>query len=423
MTSGIVAMILAGGQGTRLGVLTENIAKPAVPFGGKYRIIDFTLSNCVNSGIFKVGVLTQYKPHLLNAHIGIGRPWDLDRMDGGVTILQPYTYETGNVWFRGTADAIYENLYFIEKMNPKYVLILSGDHIYAMDYMDMLNFHVSKHASATCACMNVPLSETNRFGIMVTDLEQKIIEFQEKPTSAKSTLASLGIYIFNWDYLKALLYEDAQNERSSHDFGSDVIPKMVGGNVNLFAYEFEGYWRDVGTLPSFWEANMELIQPLPPLNLYNPSWKFYTLTPEKPPAFFGHDAVVLDSMVSEGSEVFGIVEKSVLFQGVTIEQGATVKNSVVLTGCVIEEGVELSNTILAENVRVRKGTKIGNKQFKPNKEDPKVYNSLITTVGYNCVIPPNVMIGSNCVIHSDVTEKDFLSQVVESGESVWKKDK
>jgi glucose-1-phosphate adenylyltransferase len=419
MASGIVAMILAGGQGTRLGVLTENIAKPAVPFGGKYRIIDFTLSNCVNSGIFKVGVLTQYKPHLLNSHIGIGRPWDLDRMGGGVTILQPYSYETGNIWFRGTADAIYENFDFITKMDPKYVLILSGDHIYGMDYMDMLNYHVSKQAVATCACMNVPLTETSRFGIMVTDLQQKIVEFQEKPLNAKSTLASLGIYIFNWGFLRDLLQEDAQREDSAHDFGNDVIPEMVRNKNDFYAYEFEGYWRDVGTLPSYWEANMELIQPLPPLSLYNPSWKFFTRTMEHPPAFFGPDAVVQESMVSEGTEIYGVLEKSVIFQGVTIEKGATVKNSVVLTGSVIEEGAEIIDTIVAENSRVGRGTRIGNKTFAPNREDPKIYNSMITTVGYNARIPANVTIGSNCVIHSHVTESDFTKVVIESGESVW----
>ncbi|HNW47216.1 MAG TPA: glucose-1-phosphate adenylyltransferase [Thermotogota bacterium] len=422
MASGITAMILAGGQGTRLGVLTEDIAKPAVPFGGKYRIIDFTLSNCVNSGIFRVGVLTQYKPHLLNAHIGIGRPWDLDRMGGGVTILQPYTYETGNIWFRGTADAIYENFYFIEKNDPKYVLILSGDHIYAMDYMDMLNYHVSKHAFATCACMNVPLAETSRYGIMVTDLQQKIVEFQEKPLHARSTLASLGIYIFNWDYLKALLKQDAAKEESTHDFGNDIIPEMVKNNADFYAYEFEGYWRDVGTLPSYWEANMELIQPLPPLSLYNPSWRFYTRTRERPPAYFGPEAVVLDTLVSEGSEVFGVVEKSVIFQSVTIAKGASIKNSVVLTGSVIEEGAEISNAIIAENATIGKGVRIGNKTFAPNREDPKVYNSLITTIGYNASVPDNTTIGSNCVVHSGVSKSDFEKGAYESGESVWKKE-
>ncbi|HPE69035.1 MAG TPA: glucose-1-phosphate adenylyltransferase [Thermotogota bacterium] len=413
-------MILAGGQGTRLGVLTEHIAKPAVPFGGKYRIIDFSLSNCVNSGIYKVGVLTQYKPHVLNAHIGIGRPWDLDRMGGGVTILQPYTYETGNVWFRGTADAIYENLDFVDKMGPKYVVILSGDHIYAMDYMDMLNFHLSKRAQATCACMNVPLSETKRFGIMVTDLERKIVEFQEKPEEAKGTLASLGIYIFNWDFLRNRLVEDASDESSSHDFGHDIIPKIVSESGALYAYEFEGYWRDVGTLQSYWETNLELTYSIPPLNLYNPSWRFYTRTQEMPPAFFGPEAVVTNSLISEGCEIYGVVENSVLFQGVKVAPGAIVRNSVLLTGTQLLEGSEVQQTISAEAAQIGAGSRIGLGNFAENREDPKVYESPITVLGYNAQIPENVMIGKNCVIHSDVRPEHFPESSVPSGSSISK---
>ncbi|HOX64465.1 MAG TPA: sugar phosphate nucleotidyltransferase, partial [Thermotogota bacterium] len=284
------------------------------------------------------------------------------------------------------------------------------------------NYHVSKHAFATCACMNVPLAETSRYGIMVTDLQQKIVEFQEKPLHARSTLASLGIYIFNWDYLKALLKQDAAKEESTHDFGNDIIPEMVKNNADFYAYEFEGYWRDVGTLPSYWEANMELIQPLPPLSLYNPSWRFYTRTRERPPAYFGPEAVVLDTLVSEGSEVFGVVEKSVIFQSVTIAKGASIKNSVVLTGSVIEEGAEISNAIIAENATIGKGVRIGNKTFAPNREDPKVYNSLITTIGYNASVPDNTTIGSNCVVHSGVSKSDFEKGAYESGESVWKKE-
>jgi len=419
MKSNVMGMILAGGQGTRLGVLTENIAKPAVPFGGKYRIIDFTLSNCVNSGIFKVGVLTQYKPHKLNAHIGIGRPWDLDRKGGGVTVLQPYTYEEGNVWFRGTADAIYENLDFVDNMNPKYLLILSGDHIYSMDYMDMLNFHISKRAKATCACMNVPLEETCRFGIMVTDLERKIVEFQEKPKHARSTLASLGIYIFNWEYLRQLLIDDAQNEKSSHDFGKDIIPRIVEDDEKLFAYEFEGYWRDVGTIKSYWETNLELVQSIPQLNLYNNSWKFFTRTPEMPPAYFGDDSVVINSMVSEGCEIRGVAEKSILSQGVRIGKGAIIKNSILLTGTVVEEGAEIYNTIIAENSYIGKNVKIGMGEYAENIEDPRVYNSDISVVGYNATIPDNTVVGKNCVIHSNVQENDFESNIVESGQSIF----
>lgn len=418
MQSSIVAMILAGGQGTRLGVLTDDIAKPAVPFGGKYRIIDFALSNCVNSGIYKVGVLTQYKPHKLNSHIGIGRPWDLDRKGGGVTILQPYTYESGNAWFKGTADAIYENLDYLDQMNPKYVLILSGDHIYGMDYTDMLTFHISKHAKASCACMNVPLNETYRFGIMVTDISKKIIEFQEKPKHAKSTLASLGIYIFNWDYLRELLVEDAEKEGSSHDFGKDIIPKIVEDQEALYAFEYEGYWRDVGTIHSYWEANLELIQSIPQLNLYNNSWRFYTRTQEMPPAFFAPDSVATNSLVSEGCEISGVLDRSILFQGVEVGKGSLIKDSILLTGAKIGENVEITNSIISENAVIGNGTKIGVGEYEDSEENEKVYNSPISVVGYNAVIPENAIIGKNCVIHSGVTPESIDNWVIKSGKVV-----
>jgi len=414
----MVAMILAGGQGTRLGVLTDDIAKPAVPFGGKYRIIDFALSNCVNSGIYKVGVLTQYKPHRLNAHIGIGRPWDLDRKGGGVTVLQPYTYETGQAWFKGTADAIYENLDFLDKMNPKYVLVLSGDHIYGMDYMDMLNFHLSKHAKVSCACMNVPVNETNRFGIMVTDISKKIVEFQEKPEHAKSTLASLGIYLFNWDYLRALLVDDAKDENSSHDFGKDIIPRILDENEDIYAFEYEGYWRDVGTLHSYWEANLELIQAIPQLNLYNDAWRFYTRTEEMPPAFFGPDAVTINSLISEGCEVHGVVEKSILFQGIEVGKGAIIKDSILLTGAKVKEGAEITNSIIAEDTVIGKNVRMGVGEYADNEESRRVYNSPITIVGYNASIPDNAVIGKNCVIHSGVDESSVDNWEIESGRSI-----
>lgn len=419
MGKGIVGLILAGGQGTRLGVLSESLAKPAVSFGGKYRIIDFALSNCVNSGIYKVGVLTQYKPHVLNAHIGIGRPWDLDRQGGGVTILQPYSYETGNVWFRGTADAISQNLDFVDQYDPKYVVILSGDHIYAMDYMDMLEYHISVRAQGTVACMNVPLHETHRFGIMVTNLEKRIIEFQEKPRSAKGTLASLGIYIFNWDYLRNLLVADEENPESSHDFGKDVIPKIVENPEDrLFAYEFEGFWRDVGTIQSFWEANIELTHPIPQLNLYNPNWRFYTRTPEMPPAFFGENAVVVNSLASEGSEIYGVVEDSIVFQGTYVAPNAVVKNSILLTGTIVNEGAQLHEVITAEGVVIGENAQLGVGEWAKNTWDPKVYDSQITVLGYHAQVPANAIIGKNCVIQSHVTPEDYPSLEIPSGSAV-----
>ncbi len=422
MTKGVLALILAGGQGTRLGVLSESLAKPAVPFGGKYRIIDFALSNCVNSGIYKVGVLTQYKPHVLNAHIGIGRPWDLDRKGGGVTILQPYTFETGNVWFRGTADAISQNRDFVDSHNPKYVVVLSGDHIYAMDYMDMLEYHISVRAQATVACMNVPLTETHRFGIMVTNLEKRINEFQEKPRSAKGTLASLGIYIFNWDYLRDLLMDDEENQESSHDFGKDIIPKIVQNpDDRLFAYEFEGFWRDVGTIQSYWEANIELTHPIPQLNLYNPNWRFFTRTPEMPPAFFGENAVVVNSLASEGSEIYGVVEDSIIFQGTYIAPNAVIRNSILLTGTQVHEGAQLDHVITAEDVIIGEKAHLGFGEWAQNTYDPKVYDSDITVIGYQAQIPSAAKIGKNCVVHSNVNHDDFEDLELKSGKSILHK--
>ncbi len=412
----IVALVLAGGQGTRLGVLTERIAKPAVPFGGKYRLIDFTLSNCVNSGIYTIGVLTQYRPHVLSKHIGIGKPWDLDRKDGGVVILPPYQGSSESGWYKGTANAVYQNVEFVDEYSPEYVIILSGDHVYAMDYNEIIDYHISKGADGTIACMEVPMEETSRFGIMVTDIDGKIVEFQEKPEEPKSNLASLGIYVFNWDFLKDRLIEDENDPNSSNDFGKDIIPKIVHQNLGkLYAYRFEGYWKDVGTISSYWESNLELTRPLPPLNLYDPNWKFFTQTEEMPPAFVHRNARVENSLISEGSEIEGEVTDSVIFQGVSVRKGAVVRNSVIMTRTVIGEGSVIEDSIVAERVVIGKNVVVGEGEFSKNLLDDKIYNSPITVIGMDSVIPDGVRIGKNVVIGVDVKPEDFKSREVPSG--------
>ena len=355
----IVAMILAGGQGSRLGVLTKNIAKPAVPFGGKYRIIDFPLSNCSNSGIYAVGVLTQYKPFELNAHIGIGNPWDLDRRDGGVSILPPYQEEKGGKWYKGTANAIYQNMEFIDNYDPEYILVLSGDHIYKMNYDSMLDFHKENNADATIAVINVPLKEASRFGIMNTKDDLTIYEFEEKPKKPKSTNASMGIYIFNWQVLKRYLIEDELDLESSNDFGKNIIPKMLKDKSKLMAYPFDGYWKDVGTIESLWEANMDLLKDDNTLNLHDEFWKIYSVNPVRPAQFIGKDAKVKNSLVVEGCTVYGEVENSVIFQGVHVGKNAVIKNSVIMTNSYIDDDVIIDKAIIGNDVVVNRGAKIG----------------------------------------------------------------
>ena len=353
----IVAMILAGGQGSRLGVLTKKLAKPAVPYGGKYRIIDFPLSNCSNSGIYSVGVLTQYKPLELNAHIGIGSPWDLDRKDGGVRILPPYQEEKGGNWYKGTANAIYQNIEFIDSQDPDYVLILSGDHIYKMDYDKMLDFHKEKNAEATIAVIEVPMEEAGRFGIMNTKDDLSIYEFEEKPKNPKSNMASMGVYIFNWKLLRQALKDDEKDKESSNDFGKNIIPKMLNEGRRIFAYPFKGYWKDVGTISSLWEANMDLLKRETGLTLYDDDWKIYSVSPVRPAQYIGPTAKVKNSLVVEGCTVHGTVENSVLFEGVTIGKNSVIRDSVIMTGAKIGENVTIEKAIIGAEAIVRRDCK------------------------------------------------------------------
>ncbi len=417
----VLALILAGGHGKRLGVLTEKIAKPAVPFGGKYRLIDFTLSNCVNSGIYQVGVLTQYRPHLLNNHINIGRPWDLDRKKGGITILPPYLGGVSG-WYKGTANAVYQNIEYVDSANPDFVLILSGDHVYAMDYNDIIDFHILKGAEGTIACMEVPIEEASRFGIMITDLEAKIIDFEEKPARPRSNLASLGIYVFNWNFLKEYLTKDENDGSSTHDFGHDVIPRMIDESRRIYAYRFSGYWRDVGTIRSYWESNLELTRPIPPLNLYDRHWRFYTQTEEMPPAYCAPTSKIVNSVVSEGCEIHGTVENSVIFQGVRIGENTVVRNSVVMTATNIGRDCLISESVIAERVNIGDRVIIGQGEPAPSELDKEVYNDRITVVGMYSRIPDGLLVGKNCVIGIGVTEKDFTSNVLHSGGYVLGKE-
>lgn len=414
----MIAMLLAGGQGSRLGVLTAKVAKPAVSFGGKYRIIDFPLSNCINSGIDTVGVLTQYQPLRLNTHIGIGIPWDLDRNVGGVTVLPPYEKSTSSEWYTGTANAIYQNLDYMSAYNPDYVLILSGDHIYKMDYEVMLDFHKENNADVTIAAMPVPLEEASRFGIVITDDEDKIEDFEEKPAQPRSNLASMGIYIFSWPVLKEALQE--LSSQPNCDFGKHIIPYCHSKNQRLFAYEYNGYWKDVGTLSSYWEANMELIDIIPEFNLYEEFWKIYTNSGVLPPNYVSEQSVIERSIICNGASIYGEVHNSILGSRVRIGKGAIIRDSIIMNETEIGENCVVDKAIIAENVKVGDNVTIGIGSDIPNKMRPDIYNSGLTTIGEKSVIPSGVQIGKNTAISGVTSKEDYIGGVLESGETLIK---
>ena len=411
-------MLLAGGQGSRLGVLTSKVAKPAVAFGGKYRIIDFPLSNCINSGIDTVGVLTQYQPLRLNSHIGIGIPWDLDRNFGGVTILPPYEKSGNSEWYTGTANAIYQNLDYMETFHPDYVLILSGDHIYKMDYEVMLDYHKANHADITIAAMPVPIEEASRFGVVVTDGEGRIEEFQEKPPQPKSNLASMGIYIFSWQVLKDALI--ALRNEPGCDFGKHIIPYCHENGQRLFAYEYNGYWKDVGTLGSYWEANMELIDIIPEFNLYEEFWKIYTNSSILPPQYVASQAVIDRCIIGNGAEIYGEVHNCIISSGVVIGEGAVVRDSIIMKDAVIGKNCVVDKAIIAENCKIGDEVVMGIGRDVPNRLKPSVYSFGLVTIGENSVIPEKVQIGKNTAISGKTTAEDYPDGVLDSGETLIK---
>lgn len=411
-------MLLAGGQGSRLGVLTSKVAKPAVAFGGKYRIIDFPLSNCINSGIDTVGVLTQYQPLRLNSHIGIGIPWDLDRNFGGVTILPPYEKSGNSEWYTGTANAIYQNLDYMETFHPDYVLILSGDHVYKMDYEVMLDYHKANHADITIAAMPVPIEEASRFGVVVTDGEGRIEEFQEKPPQPKSNLASMGIYIFSWQVLKDALI--ALRNEPGCDFGKHIIPYCHENGQRLFAYEYNGYWKDVGTLGSYWEANMELIDIIPEFNLYEEFWKIYTNSSILPPQYVASQAVIDRCIIGNGAEIYGEVHNCIISSGVVIGEGAVVRDSIIMRDAQIGQGCVIDKAIIAENTKIGDHAVLGIGSDVPNRLKPAIYSFGLVTIGENSVIPESVQIGKNTAISGVTSREDYPDGVLESGETLIK---
>lgn len=414
----MIAMLLAGGQGSRLGILTAKVAKPAVAFGGKYRIIDFPLSNCINSGVDTVGVLTQYQPLRLNTHIGIGIPWDLDRNIGGVTVLPPYEKSTNSEWYTGTANAIYQNIDYMDSFNPEYVLILSGDHIYKMDYEVMLDFHKQNGAEVTLAAMPVPLEEAKRFGIVITDENRKIVDFEEKPANPRSNLASMGIYIFNWKTLKEALL--AKADQPNLDFGKHIIPYCHEKGAPLYAYEYNGYWKDVGTLHSYWEANMELIDIVPVFNLYEDYWKIYTKSDKLPPQYMSADSVVEKCLIGEGSVICGKVYNSIIGCGVTIEEGTVVRDSIIMNDTTIGKNCEINKGIIAENVIIGNDVKLGVGEEIDNDIAPHIYNHGLVTIGEKTVVPNGVSVGKNSVVSGNTTVADYPDMYLGSGKTLIK---
>lgn len=409
----MIAMLLAGGQGSRLGVLTAKVAKPAVAFGGKYKIIDFPLSNCINSGIDTVGVLTQYQPLRLNTHIGIGIPWDLDRNIGGVTVLPPYEKSQNTEWYTGTANAIFQNLAYMESYNPDYVLILSGDHIYKMDYEVMLDYHKANNADVTIAAMPAPLEEASRFGVVVADDKHKITEFQEKPEHPKSNLASMGIYIFSWPVLRDALLR--LKDQPKCDFGMHVIPYCHENGKSIYAYEYTGYWKDVGTLKSYWEANMELIDIVPEFNLYEEFWKIYTKNDALPPQYLSADAKVERSIVGEGCDIRGAIYNSVISPNVDVAEGVEIHDSIIMQGTKIAKGSKIYNAIIAEKTVIGENCTIGVGEYADSSLSEKIYNCELAIVGENSVIPDGVTIGQNVAISGKTEISDYPEGKLPSG--------
>lgn len=414
----MIAMLLAGGQGSRLGVLTAKVAKPAVAFGGTYRIIDFPLSNCINSGVDTVGVLTQYQPLRLNTHIGIGIPWDLDKNIGGVSVLPPYEKSSNTEWYTGTANAIYQNLEFMEYYNPDYVLILGGDHIYKMDYEVMLQYHKDNNADITLACIPVPMEEACRFGVVITDEKRQILEFEEKPEKPRSNLASMGIYIFSWPVLREALI--TKKDQSGCDFGKHIIPYCHERGDRVFAYEYNGYWKDVGTLGSYWESNMELIDLIPEFNLYEEFWKVYTKKDKIPPLYVSDSASIDRAIIGDACEIYGEIHNSVIGDGVYIGPGAVVRDSIIMNDSSVGDGSVLDKAVVAENVSIGGNCQIGVGEEAVNKVKPDVYAFGLAVIGENTNIPNDVKIGKNTAISGYTTKDDYPGGILESGETLIK---